>query len=589
MSNFIKFTFASCLGVFLSMLVLLFLGGIVGARMLSQTSAPKNVGPNTLLTVNLELPIPEKTNNKPADNFSFETEDVLGLQDIVRSINYAKEDNNIKGILLKQGGNTPGRATSSVIRRALEDFKDSGKFIVSWSESYSQGAYYLASVADKVYLLPTGGMDFRGFATQIPFMKEMLDRLGINMQVYYAGQFKSATEPLRLYEMSDQNRLQVREYLEGLYQQYLEDIAASRDLDPEEIRRIADQFLIRSAKDAVNHKLVDETAYYDEVLDDVRERLGLEEGDKLPSIGLDNYASRAKLTSNGAKDRIAVVYAEGEIVMGKGEAGNIGGEKYSRIIRKVRQDDKVKAIVLRVNSGGGSGVASDMIWRELELAKADGIPVMVSMGDVAASGGYYIACNADSIFVEPNTITGSIGVFGVIPSMQKMLKEKAGIAFDTVKTGAYATAYTPFFDASPKEDQVIQTMVESFYDTFLDRVSAGRGMSRDEAHKVAQGRVWTGEKAKEIGLVDAFGDLDAAIAAAASKADLDNYRIKEYPATKNPMEQFVDKFIKQDQNQAATYVLQTQLGEFYPYYQHLMAIKNMQGVQARMPFMLDIK
>lgn len=589
MSNFIKFTFASCLGVFLALVLMTALGVFFGARILSQTNVPTSVSPNTLLTIDLELPIPEQTNNKPAGNFSLETEDVLGLQDIVRSIAQAKEDNNIKGILLKQGGNTPGRASSSVIRRALADFKTSGKFIVAWSESYSQGSYYLASIADKVYLLPTGGMDFRGFATQIPFMKDMLDRLGINMQVYYAGQFKSATEPLRLYEMSDQNRMQVREYLEGLYHQYLEDIAASRQLDPAVIRRVADDFLIRNAKDAVTHQLVDETAYYDEVLDDVRERLGLDEGDKLPSIGLGKYASQVKLKSNGAQDRIAVVYAEGDIVMGKGEPGNIGGEKYSRIIRKIRQDDKVKAIVLRINSGGGSGVASDMIWRELELAKAEGIPVMVSMGDVAASGGYYIACNADSIFVEPNTITGSIGVFGVIPSLQKMLKEKAGIVFDTVKTGSYATAYTPFFDASPKENQVIQSMVESFYDTFLDRVAEGRGMSRDEAHQVAQGRVWTGVKAKEIGLVDAFGDLDAAISAAANKASLSKYRIKEYPTTKNPMQQFFDKFIEQDQSQTAHYVLQTQLGEFYPYYQHLMSIKNMQGVQARIPFLIDIQ
>lgn len=588
MNNFFKFVFASCLGVFLCILVVFFISTIALTRMATQANQAATVSPNSVLVLDLANPIPEKTNNKPTDNFELDTEDVLGLQDIVRTIEHAKTDDNIKGIFLKLSGNTPGRATSSVIRRALEDFKTSDKFLVSWSEFYSQGTYYLASPADKIYMLPTGGMDFRGFGTQIPFMRDMLERLGVNMQVYYAGQFKSATEPFRLYKMSDQNRLQIREYLESLYDQFLTDIAESRDIDNEELRRIADENLIRKAQDAVTYKLVDEVVYYDEVLDDLRSRLGLEEKDKLRSISLEKYAAGVNNKSS-ARDRIAVVYAEGDIVMGKGDAGNIGGEKYAKIIRKIRKDNKVKGIVLRVNSGGGSGVASDMIWRELELAKEEGLPVMVSMGDVAASGGYYIAANADSIFVEPNTITGSIGVFGVIPSIQKMLKDKVGIQFDTVKTGDYATAYTPFFDASAKESQVIQAQVEAFYDIFLDRVAAGRGMTRDQAHAVAQGRVWTGIKAKENGLVDAFGDLDDAIAAAATKAGLDKYRIKEYPVTKKPLQQFMDRFLETDDNSVANYVLQRELGEFYPYYQHLLSIKNMEGVQARMPFLLDVK
>ena len=562
MRNFLKFTFASCLGVFLSMFVLFFITAAVAGRLVSESGATPSVSPNTLLTIDLNKPIPEKTNNRPADNFELETEDVLGLQDIIRTIEYAKTDDNIKGIFLKLSAVNLGRAGSSVVRRALLDFKESGKFVVSWSDFYSQSTYHLASVSDEVYLLPTGGMDFRGFATQIPFMKDMLDRLGVNMQVYYAGQFKSATEPFRLDKMSDANRLQVKEYLGGLYQQYLEDIASSRNLQSADVRKIADNFLIRSADDAVKHKLVDDTYYYDEVLTNLRDRLGFEESDKLKSISLNKYANVAKVDQGNSKNRIAVVYAEGDIIMGEGEAGNIGGEKYSRILRKIRKDDKVKGIVLRVNSGGGSGVASDMIWRELELAKEAGIPVMVSMGDVAASGGYYIACNADSIFVETNTITGSIGVFGVIPSVQKMLKDKVGIAFDTVKTGDYATAYTPFFDASPKENVVIQSMVDSFYDTFLKRVAAGRGITVEEAHKVAQGRVWTGEAAKANGLVDAYGGLDDAIAAAVAKADLEHYKIKEYPITKNPVEQLMDKFLNQDKNPAASYALQNQLGEF---------------------------
>lgn len=587
MSNFFKFVFASCLGVFLSMIVVFLISSLVLGRMISTAEAPPTMKPNTVLTLDLNEAIPEKTNNKPVGNFEVNTDDVLGLQDIVKSIEHAKTDDNIKGIFLKLSTTNLGRASSSVVRRALVDFQESGKFIISWSEFYSQGTYHLASAADEVFLLPSGGMDFRGFATQIPFMKDMLDRLGINMQVYYAGQYKSATEPFRRHEMSEQSRLQIREYLEGLYGEYLNDIATSRKMEKTEVRRLANDYLIRTSEDALNYKLVDKLAYYDEVLDALRDRLGLDENDKVRSISLNKYAKVAGSSSGSGRDRIAVVYAEGDIVMGKGDVGNIGGEKYSRIIRKVRQDDKVKAIVLRVNSGGGSGVASDMIWRELEMAKADGIPVMVSMGDVAASGGYYIACNADSIFVEPNTITGSIGVFGMIPSMQKMLKEKAGIAFDSVKTGNYATAMTPFFDASPEEGKVIQSMVDNFYQLFLKRVAEGRGMSIEEVDKVAQGRVWTGVAASSNGLVDAMGDLDDAISAAASKANLDDYKIKEYPVTKNPIQQYFDKFMEQDNSPATSYVLQSELGDFYPYYQQLVSIKNMKGVQARIPFLLE--
>ncbi len=555
-------------------------------RLMSESGQVVKMRPNSVLHLKLERPIPEKTNNKPVDNFELETEDIVGLQDMVRTLEHAKTDDNIKGIFLDLSGATPGSASSSVLRRALTDFKESGKFIVSWSEFYNQGTYYLASVSDKIYLMPTGGMDFRGFSSQIPFMRDMLERLGINMQVYYAGQFKSATEPFRLYKMSDQNRLQVREYLEELYGQFVQDIAEARDLEPKEIRRLADEFLIRTPNDALRYGMVDATGYYDEALQDIRDRIGLEDRDKLRKVDLEKYYPVAIGEQSTAKDRIAVVYAEGDIVMGKGEIGNVGGDRYAKIIRKVRKDKNVKAIVLRINSPGGSGVASDMIWREVELAKDAGIPVIASMGDVAASGGYYIAANADSIFAEPNTITGSIGVFGLIPSVHKMLKEKVGVEFDSVKTGPYATAYTPFFDATPEEAQVMQSMVENFYDVFLERVADGREMSREEVHKVAQGRVWTGTRAQQIGLVDGLGGLDAAIAAAATKAELKSYRVREYPLTKNPMQQYIDKFTGMGDNTKA-HLFRSELGELYPFYEQISAMKNWNGVQARLPFLLE--
>ena len=586
MSNFFKFTFASCLGVLLSTVVLFLIGAAAIGRMVQASNPVVKLRPNTILHLQLERPIPEKTNNKAVDNFALDTEDIVGLQDMVRTLAYAKTDDNVKGIFLDLTGATPGNASASVLRRALIDFKESGKFIVAWSEYYTQGTYYLASIADKIYLLPTGGMDFRGYSPQIPFLRDMLERLGINMQVYYAGQFKSATEPFRLYKMSEQNRLQVREYLEGLYGQFLQDIAEARDLDPYEVRRLADEFLLRTPADAVRYGMVDAEAYYDEALQDIRDRIGLEEKDKLRRVDLEKYYSVAHTSQPTDKDRIAVVYAEGDIVMGKGEVGNIGGDRYAKIIRRLRQDKKVKAIVLRINSPGGSCMASDMIWREIELAKEAGITVVASMGDVAASGGYYIAANADAIYAEPNTITGSIGVFGLIPSIHEMLKDKVGIEFDSVKTGPYATAYTPFFDATPAEGKVMQSLVENFYDIFLDRVAEGRQMSRDEVHKVAQGRVWTGARASQIGLVDDLGSLDDAIAAAAEKAELDSYRIREYPLTKNPLQQYVDKFTGMDE-QTKAHLFRSELGDLYPYYQQISAMKDWKGVQARLPFTLE--
>ena len=587
MGSFLKTVFASCLGVILATVVGFGLMMLVFGRMADNMNKPVNVKPNTILKLSLDKAIPEKTNNVPVNPRSFETESVLGLHDLVAAIEHASSDDNVKGILLDLKGVQAGRASAKVLREALTDFKKEGKFIIANAEYYSQGTYYLASIADKIYVNPLGGVDFRGFAAQVPFFKDMLDRLGIKMQVYYAGQFKSATEPFRRYNMSDQNKLQVREYLGGMYQLYLEDIAASRGISVAELRRIANEYLLRDAEDALQYKFVDEIAYDDQVIDQLKERLGLDKDKKLTTVSLDDYGKGFKRKKDyGAKDKIAVIFAEGDIVDGSGENGNIGGDKYAKLIRKVRQDKKVKAIVIRVNSPGGSGLASDMIWRELEMAKAEGIPVVASMGDLAASGGYYISCNADSIFAEPNTITGSIGVFGMIPSMEDMLKEKAGITFDTVKIGEFAIGLSPFFDVSEKEGIIIQNSVEEFYEIFLSKVAAGRKMTRNQVHEIAQGRVWTGRKAVSIGLVDAEGNLEDAIASAARLADLDKYRVAEYPTFKQPIEQMIDEIIG-NKDMVRTYLMENELGEFYPYYQQLKALKKVKGPQARLPFIVE--
>ncbi len=595
MQQFFKFIFASCLGTLLAIFAMTFLFGGLAAS-LGKRAEKVDVKSNSVLKLTLSDPIPEKTNNMaPTGTFDFSSlsDSPLGLTDMVKTIEAAKDDDNIKGIYMELSEPSGGMATMSVLRDALEDFKESGKFIIAFGNYYTQGGYYMASVADKVYLNPIGPLMMQGFAAQVPFFKNMLDEWGIKAQVYYAGKFKSATEPFRRTNMSEENRLQVSEYLNEGYDMFLEDMAKSRGKTVSELKQIVNDYSIRKSEDAVTYGLVDELMYKDQVLDVLRDKLGLEDDDKIEGISIKKYHKAAKKkTDFSIKNKIAVVYAEGSIVDGQGETGNIGGDRYAKIIRKIREDDKVKAIVLRVNSGGGSALASEIILRELQQAKEDGKNVVVSMGDVAASGGYYIACEGDKIFAEPNTITGSIGVFGLLPGLNKFMKDEIGITFDTVKTGQYATLGSPFFDVSAAEGKLVQQSVDDIYETFKQRVSAGRDMTVEDVDKIAQGRVWTGQKASTIGLVDELGGLNDAIAAAAELADLESYRVKEYPQTKEPLQQLMDELTgNKDNAKAYTQAhIKAQLGdEFYQYYQRAKEIKEMQGIQARMPFMIEIK
>ena len=590
MKNFFKFIFASCLGTLLALgaMTLIF---VSAASSLGKQADNVKVKSNSVLKLTFGDPIPEKTNNMAptgALNFSF-NDSPLGLHDMIDAIEAAKDDDNIKGIYMELSTNfSAGMATMSALREALEDFKESEKFVVSYGNYYTQGSYYMASVADKMYLNPVGAVVAPGFAAQIPFFKKMIDDWGIKAQVYYAGKFKSATEPFRRTNMSDENRLQTRQYLSEGFNIFLEDMAKSRGKSLAEMKDIVSEYRARNAQDAIDYGLIDELKYKDQVLDDLKDRIGLEEKDDIEAIGIKKYHKATKKKSDySIKDRIAVVYAEGNIVDGEGETGNIGGDRYAKIIRKIRKDDKVKAIVLRVNSGGGSALASEVILRELIRAKEEGKNVVVSMGDVAASGGYYIACEADKIFAEPNTITGSIGVFGLLPSVQDMMDKEIGITFDTVKTGRFATTGTPFFDLSEAEGQIIQQSVNEVYTTFKQRVADGRDMTVEDVDEVAQGRVWTGKKASTIGLVDELGGLDDALAAAAELADLENYRIKEYPRTKEPIQQLLDDLMGKETTKT---MIKNEIGEdFYKYYEYAKQIKNMSGPQARMPFMIEIK
>lgn len=595
MSQFFKFLFASCLGTFLALLLLFFvaIGSITSLASKGLEKAKAEVKPNTVLELSLDNLVPEKTNNIAVSPLELEQKDVLGLHDIIRAIRKAKEDPDIKGIYLNKATPIMGWASHNALREALADFRSSGKFVVSYAHLYTQGGYYLASVADEVLLNPIGGVDFRGLSSTILFFKGMLDKLDVQMRIFYAGKFKSATEPFRLDKMSPENRLQVREYVTALYNDMIADISASRNIPADTLRNIAENFDGRTAEGALNRRLVDRLAYEDEALERLKERMGLGKDDKLNRIKVEDYFdARVKKIDFKSKDKIAVVYAEGAIADGdKGDAGEILDGPYVKMLRRIRQDKAVKAIVLRVNSPGGSVLASENILREVILCREAGKPVIVSMGDVAASGGYYIACQADSIFAENTTITGSIGVFGVIPILQNTMKNKLGITADTVRTQRYSAFGTPFFDFSPDESRLIQGQIDRIYADFLERVAKGRRMTPEQVHEIAQGRVWTGQKAREIGLVDDLGGLDRALSAAAQRAGIEKYRVVEYPATKTPLEQILDKLMRQTDpdDEVRAWMMRSDLGELYPMYRMLRDARKNQGIQARLPFEIILR
>ena len=593
MKQFFKFAFASCLGVFLAGLAMTLVFGVGLGSMVKNMNKTAPVKTNSILKLNLAQPIPEKTNNLPNQSLDLENTSIVGVHDMVEAIENAKTDSKIKGILLDLSFVQAGTVTRTELRDALIDFKDSDKFVFAYSKNYAQNAYHLATAADKIFLNPLGSVEFGGYAANISFYKKMMEKLGVEMQVYYAGNFKGASEPYRLEKLSEPNRLQIREYINDLYSNLLTDVSEARGKTKAELRQIADEYLARSPEEAVTHGLVDEVAYFDQVISAMKARLGLEEDDKINIATMQTYHKGVKSKIDlKVKDRVAVVFAEGTINTGVSDPGGIGDDKYTKIIRKLRKDDKVKAIVMRVNSGGGSALASENIWRELVLAKEQGKVVVASMGDVAASGGYYISAMADKIIAEESTITGSIGVFSMIPNAKEMFDEKLGITLDTVLTGDMANGiYGVLVEPhTPKQKKILQQQTEQMYEIFLSRVAEGRGMTRDEVHEVAQGRVWTGTRALENGLIDELGDLEKSIEVAAELAGLEKYRVKEYPFIKEPIDQLMDKLTGMDKKEDKVEVMiqNSALKEYYPIYKTLKEIENMKGVQARMPFDLEI-
>lgn len=584
--NFLKSILSSCLGIFFAMILFFGVLFLVGMSFTGDKDKSVKVKPNSVLEFTFESPIPEKTNNVSVNAFDLNQQDNVGLYKIVKAIEKAKTDSKIKGILLNFKGSNGGLAKKATIRNAILDFKESGKFVDSYGDFYSQGQYFIASVADKITVSPVGGVDFHGFGTVGLFYKNLLDKLGVDFQTFYVGKYKGASEAMRLTKYSADNKYQTHEYLDALYNNVVSDIAASRNITDNELKRIANEALLRSSQDAITYKLADRVGYYSDILDDLRTKLGLEDDEKVNFVSIEKYASKTKLSKNlTAKSKIAVVNAEGMIVMGKKEGGLISAEFYTKMIRKIRMDERIKALVLRVNSGGGSALASDLIWKEIDLFKKTGRPVVVSMGDVAASGGYYIASPADSIFAEKNTITGSIGVVGGIWSVHDFLKEKLGVTMDSVKTSKFA-AMSNVYDLTVEEKEIIQSSVQSMYNTFISRVGAGRGMDTSAVHKVAQGRVWAAEDALEVGLIDKIGSLDDAIHSAASLAGIEKYKIKSYPLAKSKIEQIIKQITGESVKMS---VVDSELEAWIPNYTKLKLMGSIKGPMVFAPVNVDFE
>ncbi len=589
MKSFFKYVLATVTGIVISFFLLVIIGAIVVGAWVGSVVSDKEtaVASNSVLHVKLDYQITERTIPNPFEELDvpgFKTEKSVGLDAILEGISGAKTDDRIKGIYLDLSGVSASFATLQEIRDALVDFKTSGKFIVAYGDHYTQRAYYLVSTADEVYINPEGSIDFRGLASQTMFLKGALDKLGIEAQVVKVGTYKSAVEPLVLDRMSDANREQVSSFLGSIYDHFLSEVAEGRKIDKDSLFRISDQYLVRTAQDAVDYRLADGIKYKDELLSELKTRIGIEESDDINVVSLSKYKPAQKASGSATRDRIAVVYAVGEITSGEGNNDIIGSDRISRELRKVRRDDKVKAVVFRINSPGGSAQASDVIWREVDLLSKVK-PVIVSMGDVAASGGYYIAAAADSIFAQPNTITGSIGVFGVVPNMQNLMNNKLGITFDGVKTGQYADFLTNVDrPLTADERRILQLEVNRIYDTFLQRVADGRSLSKAQVDSIGQGRVWSGEQALANGLVDRLGSINDAVAAAAKKAGLDDYRLVTYPAISSPFESLLGG----SADRVSAWISQRELGEYYRYYEQMRAGVQLRGIQARMPFTLEI-
>ena len=584
MKSFFKSFFASLLAliIFFALIFLLFFG-IAGAFLASEKVSVEG---KSVLVIDLSKGYNDRTMEDPIAEI---TGDDLqpDLNTAIKLIEKASKDSSIRGVYILSKDNANGFAGSSELRKALTSFKTSGKFIIGYGDYISQKAYYVASVANKVYCHPKGMFEWQGMSVEYTFFKNLIDKLEIKPQIFYAGKFKSATEPFRTTSMSEANKEQTSVWLNDIYDEMIEVIASSRNKSIDSLKSYANRFTLDKPEKAVAAGLLDGLKYDDQVRDEIRQRLKIGKTDKINFISLAKYSKAVNVAGTYSKDKIALVLAEGEIVYGKGSPDQIGSDEYLALLRKLRTDKSVKAIVLRVNSPGGSSLASEIIWRELELIRKEGKKIVVSMGDVAASGGYYIACNADKIMVQPNTITGSIGVFSIVPDFSSFMNNKLGISFDRVKTGEYADMPSVTRALTENEKQFIQGQVDQIYLDFKTRVAEGRKKDINYIDSIAQGRVWTGKRAIQLGLADKIGGLEEAIAEAAKMAGVKEFKVRKYPEPKSILEYFMDK----GSSDLATSTLQKELGvEEYQLFKRIKAMKAETGeIKSQLPFEFIIK
>ena len=583
LGSMVGFVLASIIVSILS--ILMFLGMIASLEKTASSamSSSANVKDNSVLVVDLSTPIAERAVEIPFDFGSYAQQSV-GLDKILASLKSAAGDSKIKGIYLKTSTVSAAPASIKAIRDALMEFKKSGKFVYAYSDVYTQNGYYMSTVADKILLNPSGDMSLKGYAFQLMFYKNLIDKMDVDVQIFRHGQFKSAVEPYFLDKMSEANREQMSTLANSLWQVFLQDVSKARNISTDDLNNIADNLLCSSPKAALELKLVDQLAYADEAEKLIKVKLNLGENDKPNYVSLGQYAKTLP-EKDGGGQKVAVFYAFGDISDGKGDSEKgIYSETFVKEFRKVYKDKDVKAIVLRVNSPGGSALASENIWHEIENAKAAGKKVVVSMGDYAASGGYYISCNSDYIFAEPNTITGSIGVFGMVPSLQRFLKNKIGITIDEVGSNEHASSGGIYRPLDELESQRLQASIEDIYSTFTKRVADGRRMDVAYVDSIGQGRVWAGSDALKLGLVDELGNLDKAIAKAAELAALDSYDVCYYPKQKDWFSLLFS--VKDDAVDAA---VRARMGQFYYMFDGMQQVLGCDGVQARMPMVFTIE
>ncbi len=588
MKTFLKYTLATITGIIITsfLFFLILIAGL--STMMISGDKPASLSENSILVLKGGTPIPDKGTGTPyggIDLINMTITPTPGLNEILRNIKKASSDDNIKGILIENGLLPSGWATTEEIREALEKFRAEGKFVIAYADYVMlQEGYYLSTAADKIYVSPSSTIDFKGLSGEVMFYKKALEKLGVEVQVIRHGKFKGAVEPYILDKLSPENEAQIKSYVGSIWSHVIENISKARGIAPEKLNEMADNLAGYMASGALENKLVDGLIYRDALIDTLKIRSGLTTDDKIYMVSMSKYSKvpDPKKTVS-AKNKIAVIYASGTIVMGKGNENNIGGNGFADLIRKERKDTTIKAIVLRVNSPGGNAIASDLIWKEVELASKVK-PVVISMGNYAASGGYYISAPGTKIFASPTTITGSIGVFGLIPNAGKLMNQKLGISTQTVNTNKNSDFPSVYRPMSVYEKDVMQLNIEQIYSDFINKVSSGRKIGIAAVDSIGQGRVWSGNDAMGIGLVDEHGGLTASIEAAAGLAGIEAYSVRELPLSEDPF----TRILSQLTGEIKMRILKQELGEYKKFFDEILEIKNLSGIQARLPYFIEV-